>query len=58
MAKELVAPIEAPAARVRSQSTKLASAYPGILHHGSPLISGLSYKTAFSNELLTSTLPL
>ena len=58
MAKELVAPIETPTARVSSQSTKLASACLGILHHGSLLISGLSYKTAFSNELLTSILPL
>ena len=37
---------------------ELASACPGILHHGSLLISGLSYKTAFSNELLTSIFPL
>ena len=29
-----------------------------IPHHGSLLISGLSYKTAFSNELLTSIFPL
>jgi hypothetical protein len=58
MAKELVAPIKAPTARVRSQSTKLASACPGILHHDSLLISGLSYKIAFSNELLTSIFPL
>jgi hypothetical protein len=31
---------------------------PGYPHHGSRLISGLSYKTAFSNELLTSIFPL
>jgi hypothetical protein len=29
-----------------------------ISSHGSRLISGLSYKTAFSNELLTSIIPL
>jgi hypothetical protein len=31
---------------------------PGYPHYGSRLISGLSYKTAFSNELLTSIFPL
>ena len=45
--------------RSREESiNELASACPEILHHGSLLISGLSYKTAFSNELLTSIFPL
>ena len=54
-----MAPIEAPAARVRINSTQLQAArIPRYPHHGSLLISGLSYKTAFSNELLTSIFPL
>jgi hypothetical protein len=48
-----------PPTRVRINSAQLEAAriarYP---HYGSLLISGLSYKTAVSNELLTSIFPL
>jgi hypothetical protein len=42
----------------RNGETGEACARPGHSHHGSLLISGLSYKTAFSNERLTSIFPL
>ena len=61
MAKELVASID-PCVTARSEGwfrNKVAiNDRHGISSHGSRLISGLSYKTAFSNELLTSIFPL
>jgi uncharacterized membrane protein YeaQ/YmgE (transglycosylase-associated protein family) len=61
VAKELVASIDTYAARAGRgfvSATKCQSMSDGISAHGSRLISGLSYKTAFSNELLTSIFPL
>ena len=62
LAKELVASIDTYAARAGRgfvSATKChQSMSDGISAHGSRLISGLSYKTAFSNELLTSIFPL
>jgi hypothetical protein len=61
VAKELVASID-PASPARSEGwfrNKVAiNGRDEISSHGSLLISGLSYKTAFSNELLTSIFPL
>jgi hypothetical protein len=59
MAKELVAPIDTCAgARVWFRSNVAINDRDEISSHGSRVISGLSYKTAFSNELLTSIFPL
>jgi hypothetical protein len=60
VAKELVASIDCQAARAgqRFESAMAIDDRDGISAHGSRWISGLSYKTAFSNELLTSIFPL
>jgi hypothetical protein len=61
VAKELVASINTCAARrarVRVRNKVATEERYEISSHGSCLISGFSYKTAFSNELLTSILPL
>ena len=61
VAKELVASIDTspPAPGEGSVRNKVAiNDRDEISAHGSRLISGLSYKTAFSNELLTSIFPL
>ena len=62
VAKELVAPIDTCVARAGARvwfRNKVAiNDRDEISAHGSRLISGLSYKTAFSNELLTSIFPL
>jgi hypothetical protein len=60
LAKELVASIDGQAARVgqRFESPMAINDRDGISVHGSRWISGLSYNTAFSNELLTSIFPL
>jgi hypothetical protein len=58
LAKELVAPLEARPRRRQESINGVGVRVSGIPHHGSRLISGLSYKTAFSNELLTSIFPL
>ena len=62
VAKELVASIDTYAARAGrgfGSADKVAiNDRDGISAHGSRVISGLSYKTAFSNELLTSIFPL
>ena len=61
MAKELVASIDTCAARAGrglARNKVAINHRADISSHGSRLISGLSYKTAFSNELLTSIFPL
>ena len=62
VAKELVAPIGSLRRPRRSEGwfrNKVAiNDRDEISAHGSRLISGLSYKTALSNELLTSIFPL
>ena len=61
VAKELVASIDtAPRTPGEGLIPDKAAIDDGdeISAHGSRVISGLSYKTAFSNELLTSILPL
>ena len=60
VAKELVASIDCrPCRETVWVRNKMAINCPGeIPAHGSTLISGLSYKTAVSNELLTSIFPL
>lgn len=62
VAKELVASIDTCAARAGREfwfGNKVAiNDRDEISAHGSRVISGLSYKTAFSNELLTSIFPL
>jgi hypothetical protein len=61
VAKELVASIDTSAARagrVWFHRKVAINDRDGISAHGSRVISGLSYKTAFSNELLTSIFPL
>ena len=61
VAKELVASIDSCAARagrVLVLNKVAINDRDEISSHGSRLISGLSYKTAFSNELLTSIFPL
>jgi hypothetical protein len=61
VAKELVASIDncAPAPDEVWFRNKVAiNDRDEISAYGSRLISGLSYKTAFSNELLTSIFPL
>ena len=61
MAKELVASIDSLAprrARVWFRNKVAINDRDEISAHGSRVISGLSYKTAFSNELLTSIFPL
>ena len=59
VAKELVASIDACAgARVWFRSKVAINDRGEISPQGSRVISGLSYKTAFSNELLTSIFPL
>ena len=55
MAKELVASIDSCATRAGRQ---FGSATKSRSVHGSRMISGLSYSTAVSNELLTSIFPL
>jgi hypothetical protein len=59
VAKELVASIgrHAPAPGLVRNNVAINDRHK-ISAHGSRLISGLSYKTAFSNELLTSIFPL
>ena len=61
VAKKLVASIDTHAARPGSAwfGDKVGSIAPAQYRaQGSLLISGLSYKTAVSNELLTSIFPL
>ena len=62
LAKELVASIDSYAysrrASVWFRNKVAINDRNEISAHGSRVISGLSYKTAFSNELLTSILPL
>ena len=62
VAKELVASIDSYAAHagraVWFHDKVAINDRDGISAHGSRVISGLSYKTAFSNELLTSIFPL
>jgi hypothetical protein len=62
LAKELVASIDSYGysrrASVRFRNKEAINDRNEISAHGSRVISGLSYKTAFSNELLTSILPL
>ena len=61
VAKELVASIDTCAARAGrglGRDKVAINHATDISSHGSRLISGLSYKTAFSNELLTSIFPL
>ena len=59
VAEELVASIDTCAGRGFWFRSKVAINDRGeISAHGSRLISGLSYKTAFNNELLTSIFPL
>jgi len=55
MAKELVASIDSCATRA---GRRFGSATKSRSAHGSRVISGLSYSTAVSNELLTSIFPL
>lgn len=60
VAKELVASIDTRPrrARVWVRNKVATNERDEISSHASRLISGLSYKTAFSNELLTSIFPL
>lgn len=60
VAEELVASIATFAVQAQGVHGDLLITWLAVLisSHGSRLISGLSYKTAFSNELLTSIFPL
>jgi hypothetical protein len=61
LAKELVASIDSCAPTPSEGLVRQENGdqwHDEISAHGSRLISGLSYKTAFNNELLTSIFPL